>query len=553
MSRIRSGLLRRPPQMSQTSGIDAIMMDVLVALIPAWCIAIFLYGFRVVVLTAVSVTTCVLCEYWYERLMKRPITIRDLSACVTGLMLAMTMPVTAPYWAPILGGAFAIIVVKQFYGGLGRNFLNPALAGRMLLTTFPMLMTNWTDALHRVSVFSTVDVVAAATPMAYLHEGVLPPHRLSQLLLGQQAGSLGEVSAFMLLLGGGYLVLRRVISVRIPLSFLGTVAVLTLLFPQGNDPVRWMLTQMLSGGLIFGAIFMATDYTTSPVTPKGHVLFGVGCGVLTFLLRQFGSYPEGVGWAILTMNGSVWLLDRAGIPRRFGAGAFVPTRHFLARARRSVAQIKFVRPQLKLPHFVNADGSVAGEAHLDQYRAWGKSCGVLAALVALVVLGLSGLSQLTSLDTARAELVEQRELLQQVMPEASYRSETPYRSPYALSITAGYSDDEMIGYCVEVQTHGFGGPITMVVGVDLDGKVTGVAVTDHSETRNMGTQAMEKDYLDQYVGRSGTIRMSGSNCVDAVAGATATSKAITAGVNRALAIVANLDPDADLPYEDGEV
>ena len=553
MSRIRSGQLRRPPQMSQTSGISAIMLDVLVALIPAWCMAIFLYGFRVVVLTAVSVATCVLCEYWYERLMKRPITIRDLSACVTGLMLAMTMPVTAPYWAPILGGAFAIIVVKQFYGGLGRNFLNPALAGRMLLTTFPMLMTNWTDALHRVSVFSTVDVVAAATPMAYLHEGVLPPHRLSQLLLGQQAGSLGEVSAFMLLLGGGYLVLRRVISVRIPLSFLGTVAVLTLLFPQGNDPVRWMLTQMLSGGLIFGAIFMATDYTTSPVTPKGHVLFGVGCGVLTFLLRQFGSYPEGVGWAILTMNGSVWLVDRAGIPRRFGDRAFVPTRHFLARARRSVSQIKFVRPQLKLPHFVKADGSVAGEAHLDQYRAWGKSCGVLAAVIAVVVLGLNGLSQLTGLDTARAELVEQRELLRQVMPEASYRSETPYRSPYALSITAGYSDDEMIGYCVEVQTHGFGGPITMVVGVDLDGKVTGVAVTDHSETRNMGTKAMEKDYLDQYVGRSGTIRMSGSNCVDAVSGATATSKAITAGVNRALAIVANLDPEDDQPYEDGEV
>ncbi len=196
---------------------------------------------------------------------------------------------------------------------------------------------------------------------------------------------------------------------------------------------------------------------------------------------------------------------------------------------------------------------MAGEAHLDQYRAWGKSCGVLAAVIAVVVLGLNGLSQLTGLDTARAELVEQRELLQQVMPEASYRSETPYSSPYALSITAGYSDDEMIGYCVEVQTHGFGGPITMVVGVDLDGKVTGVAVTDHSETRNMGTQAMEKDYLDQYVGRSGTIRMSGSNSVDAVSGATATSKAITAGVNRALAIVANLDPEADLPYEDGEV
>ena len=160
---------------------------------------------------------------------------------------------------------------------------------------------------------------------------------------------------------------------------------------------------------------------------------------------------------------------------------------------------------------------------------------------------------MTSLDTARAELVQQRELLRQVMPAASYRSETPYSSPYALSITAGYSEDEMIGYCVEVQTNGFGGPITMVVGVDLDGKVTGVAITDHSETPNVGTSAMEGDYLSQYVGRSGTVRHSGANSIDAVAGATATSKAITTGVNRALAIVASLDPDSEVPYEDGEV
>ena len=549
MSRIRSGLLRRPPQLSQTSGIDAIMLDVLVALAPAWAMAIFLYGPRVIALTAVSVATCVLCEYWYERLMKRPVTVRDLSACVTGVMLAMTLPVTAPYWAPVLGGAFAIIVVKQFYGGLGRNFLDPALAGRMLLNTFPMVMSNWSDALYRVPVFGAADAVTAATPMAYLHEGTLPPHRLSQLLLGQQAGSLGEVCSFLLLLGGLYLVLRRVIAVRIPLSFLGTVALLSFLFPRGNDPLRWTLTQLLSGGLIFGAVFMATDYTSSPVTPKGHILFGTGCGVLTFLLRRFGSYPEGVGWAILTMNGCVWLLDRAGMPRRFGAEPFAPTRRRMERARKSLAQIKFVRPQWRLPRFVNADGSVAGENHLDQVRAWCRAWGTLAALVLAVGLALGGVSQLTSLDTARAELVQQRELLRQVMPAASYRSETPY----ALSITAGYSEDEMIGYCVEVQTNGFGGPITMVVGVNLDGEVTGVAITDHSETSNVGTRAMEKDYLSQYVGRSGTVRHSGANSIDAVAGATATSKAITTGVNRALAIVANLDTDSEVPYEDGEV
>ncbi|MBR4098946.1 MAG: RnfABCDGE type electron transport complex subunit D [Clostridium sp.] len=550
MSHIRAGRLRQPPQLAQSGGVAAVMLDVMVALLPPLAMAVFFFGYRALVLTAISVLTCVLAERYTQRLLRRPDTTHDLSACVTGLMLAMCMPATAPYWAPVLGGLFAIVVVKQFYGGLGKNFMNPALAGRMMLTTFPYLMTHWTDALHHVPLLETTDAVAAATPMAYLHEGVLPPHRLSQLLAGQQAGSLGEVSAFMLLLGGGYLVLRKVISLRIPVSFLGTVAVLSLCTAPDVPPVRWMMVQLLSGGLLFGAIFMATDYTTTPITPRGQVLFGVGCGALTVLLRLYGSYPEGVGWAILTMNCCVWLLDRAGMPRRFGVKNFVVSRRGLEKLRQSLARIRFVRPRL---HLVKADGSVPGEAHLDQVRTWGKALAVLAALVLLVGLGLSRLSAFTELDTARAELDAQQELLSQVMPQASIRSEVPYSSPYALSITAGYSREELVGYCVEVQSYGFGGVMTLVVGVDLNGQVTGVAVTDHNETGAIGSQAISEDYLEQYIGRSGTIRHSGTNAVDAVAGATDTCQAITVGVNRALAIVAKLGMEGEVDYVDGEV
>jgi RnfABCDGE-type electron transport complex D subunit len=465
----------------------------------------------------------------------------DLSACVTGLILALSLPSSAAWWVPILGGAFAIVVVKQFYGGLGKNFMNPALAGRMLLATFPRLMTSWTQPL-----LWNVDAVSAATPMSYLHEGNLPPQSLAQLFLGYQGGCMGEVSSFVLLLGGMYLISRRVISARIPAAFLGTVAVLSLLFPKGNGgALVWTATQLLSGGLLLGAFFVATDPTTSPVTPRGQLLYGAGCGALTMLLRYHSSYPEGVGWAILTMNCCVWLLDRAGMPRRFGVAPFSGVKNFLLRIRVSISKIKFVKPELRLPKVKR--GEMPGEAHLDQIRSGFRSLCALAAVLGVVGFMIWRVDRVTDLDTARAETQTQQELLAQAMPQATYRSEVPFRANGALSITAGYSsDNQLVGYCVEVQSQGFGGAITMVVGVDLDGKVTGVAVTDHKET--IGTQAMTEEALSRYVGRSGTIRTSGRNTVDVVSGATATSKALTVGVNRALAIVATLDTEGDTTY-----
>ena len=310
---------RSSPQIAQVSSISSTMLDVIVALLPALGMAVYLFGPRVLALTLVSVAACVGAEYGYRRLMGLSNTVGDLSACVTGLLLAMSLPVTAPYWAPVLGGVFAIVVVKQFYGGLGRNFMNPALAGRALLCTFPGLMTTWVDTFQKTPLFGQVDAVSSPTPMALLHAGKLPDLTLSQMMLGQHGGAMGGVPVFMLLLGGVYLVGRRVISPRIPLSYLGTVALLTLLFPRGDGgALAWMTAQLCGGGLVLGAVFMASDYTTTPVTPVGQTLFGVGCGLLTVLLRYFGPSPDGVGWAILTMNCCVWLIDKVGKPGRYG-------------------------------------------------------------------------------------------------------------------------------------------------------------------------------------------------------------------------------------------
>ncbi len=537
---LNQGSNRLSPQINQPDTTQSMMFMVLVALLPALGMAVFFYGFRVILLTAVSVASCVGFEALYCHLTGQSQTIRDLSACVTGLLLAMSLPATSAYWVPVLGSAFAIIVVKQFYGGLGKNFMNPALAGRMLLATFPMLMTNWSAPLDRLPIFG-VDAVSSPTPMSYLHSGVLPPNSMGQLLLGQQGGSLGEVSAFMLLLGGGYLIVRGVISPRIPVSYLGTVALIALILPRGDEGAwAWMTAQLLSGSLMLGALFMATDPTTSPVTPRGQVMFGVGCGLLTMLLRYHSSYPEGVGWAILTMNCCVWLLDRAGMPRRYGVHNFAVTGHLLRRAHASVSKIKFVIPE----HTKRKKGEMPGEAHLDAIRTTAINWAKLAAVVVVTCVVISWVHSFTDLPTAQAADQAQQALLRQVMPQAAVQSETPYRAAGALSITAGYSEDnQLIGYCVEVQSQGFGGIITMVVGVDLDGKVTGVAVTDHKEDPSVSDKALSPSALSRYVGRSGTLRNDGVNAVDSVAGATATSKALTAGVNRALSIIANLDTE----------
>lgn len=313
------------PHITSGSSIRMTMLDVMIALIPALGVSTYFFGPRVLLMVVISMAACVAFEVLYRLLMKKHQVAGDLSACVTGMLLAMCLPANAPYWIAIVGAFFAIVVVKELYGGLGKNFMNPALAGRVFLFSFPALMNTWVAAGTDFwsSLGMTADAVTSATPMARLHQGVLPSESLQEMFVGAHGGSLGEISAAALLLGGIYLVLRRVITPRIPLCYLGTVAVLTYLFPlNGNDPLDWMLYNLLGGGLMLGAIFMATDYVTSPVTPRGQVIFAIGCGGLTVFLRYFGVYPEGVSFAILIMNAFVWLCDKAGMPRRFGAPRF---------------------------------------------------------------------------------------------------------------------------------------------------------------------------------------------------------------------------------------
>ncbi len=298
-----------------------IMRDVLIALTPALVGSIYFFGFRALLVTLISATACVFFEWLWCRLRKQPSKVYDLSAIVTGVLLAFVCPVTIPYWCIIIGDFFAIIVVKQLFGGIGKNFVNPALAARAFLFSWPVIMSTWVKVgfQNAAGIFSTADAVTAATPLASMHQGQLPQCSLADLFLGNVGGCIGETSALLLLFGFVYLLLRKVIAPRIPLIFMGTVAVLTLLFPQGNDPAVWCAAQLCSGGLMLGAIFMATDYVTSPVTKAGQVIFAIGCGVLTVAIRYFGGYNEGVSYAILVMNCCVVLLDRVGRPQKFGA------------------------------------------------------------------------------------------------------------------------------------------------------------------------------------------------------------------------------------------
>ena len=273
---IRSGVTTR-----------GIMLDVIIALIPAMITSIVVFGWQAALMLAVCVGGCIVSEWGYEKLVGRPITISDFSAVVTGVLLALNLPANLPIWQALLGCIIAIVVVKQLFGGLGFNFANPAITARvMMLIAFSGEMTKWLVPGSKLS--------TAATPLAKLAQG--KETDIVKLLLGQHGGSLGETCAIALLIGFAYLLYRKVISWHIPVAFMGTVVVLTAVL--GQNPIQ----HLLGGGLLLGAIFMATDYVTSPPTAKGKLIFGIGCGLITVVIRVFGNYPEGVSYAILLMN-----------------------------------------------------------------------------------------------------------------------------------------------------------------------------------------------------------------------------------------------------------
>ena len=313
------------PHIRSNETTRSIMLDVIIAMLPALAFAIFNFGLRALTLTAVSVVGCIFWEWLYRKLMKKPQSIGDLSCVVTGMLLAFVCPVHMPYWMIIIGDFFAIVVVKQLFGGIGKNFLNPALAGRaVLLASYAGTMTSWVDpAAGKAAIIgSNADVVTTATPLAIMKTGdfaeLMATYGVDKMFIGQIPGSLGEVSAVALLIGGAYLIWRKVINWQTPVAYIATVAVLTFLFPKQGSGIEWMLYSIFGGGLFLGAFFMATDYATSPVTKKGQLIFGIGCGLFTVLIRYFGSYNEGVCYSIMVMNLLVALIDKYTKPTRFG-------------------------------------------------------------------------------------------------------------------------------------------------------------------------------------------------------------------------------------------
>lgn len=289
-----------------------IMLDVVIALLPALLAGTMIFGMRALLVTLVCVAAAVAAEWVYGMILYHRNTVKDLSSVVTGLLLALTLPATVPYWLAAIGSVFAIVVVKGLCGGLGKNVFNPALGARAFMMLF------WPVHLVRYIAPGSVDGVASATPLHHMVMPALPEESLGQMFMGNIGGTIGEVCTLALLVGGIYLIVKGIISVRIPASYLGTVAVLTLIFSKGDNAVLWMLYSLLGGGVVLGALFMATDYATSPVTPKGQIIYGIGCGVLTVIFRYFGLFPEGVTYAILLMNACAWAIDRYCAPRRFG-------------------------------------------------------------------------------------------------------------------------------------------------------------------------------------------------------------------------------------------
>jgi electron transport complex protein RnfD len=293
-------LVTSNPHITDSINTTKVMTLVILALMPSLIASIVIFGFRALVLAVVCVIACVIFEWGFEKILKKPSTIGDLSAVVTGVLIAMNVPVTLPYWIAVIGCFVAIVIVKQLFGGLGQNFANPAITARIILfVSFATQMTSWADPTQS-KVFSAADAVTSATPLGIMSEsGVAAAESQFSnmtMFLGNTGGSMGEVCALALLIGGLFLIVMKIISPATPIAFLGTMVVISLL--AGADPI-W---QICAGGAMLGAFFMATDYATTPTTTMGKVIFGIGCGLITMIIRLYGSYPEGVSFSILIMN-----------------------------------------------------------------------------------------------------------------------------------------------------------------------------------------------------------------------------------------------------------
>ena len=498
---------------------DKIMFAVLLALAPAACVGVWNFGLRALLLIVISMAVCPLTEYLYEKGMKKPVTIADGSALVTGLLLAMNMPVQAPLWMPVIGGVFAILVVKQLFGGLGQNFMNPALGARcFLLISFAGKMTTF-----------TYDGVTTATPLAILKSGGTVD--VLDMFIGRIAGTIGETSAICLLIGGLYLIIRKVISPIIPLVYIGTFSVFIFLYSlasgMGFEPL-YLAAHLCGGGLMLGAFFMATDYVTSPITKKGKVVFGIILGLLTFLFRIYGGSAEGVSYAIIISNLLVPLIERFTQPKSFGKGAELQKEE---------------------------GGSAADSKKMD------KKSIVIATVAILVITLVAGgvlayVQQITKKPIEQAEQQAKEDAYREVFTDAdafrtvdgfdsetasTWLSDKGYKADIDDAVTACDKDGNALGYVFVITSHeAYGGDLQLALGVAEDGTTNGISFLSLSETAGLGMQADTDEFKSQFAGKNvAQFKYTKSGAasdeeIDALSGATITTNAVTNAVNAGL-------------------
>ncbi len=536
------------PHVRSKATTSDIMFDVILALVPATAFGIYQFGFSAGVLVAVCILTAVLSEMIYQKAMHKKVTVGDYSAVVTGLLLALNLPPTLPWWMAMLGTIFAIIVVKQLFGGLGQNFMNPALAGRcFLVLSFGSYMTNF-----------ILDGVTQATPLANLRNGL--PIDIKDMFLGYTAGTIGETSALALLIGAGYLLVKRVISPKIPLIYIGTLAICVAIYAATKDynVVDYTLAHLCGGGLMLGAWFMATDYVTSPITSSGKIIFGVILGLLTFVLRIFGGTPEGVSYAIIISNLLVPLIEKVTAPKSFGYGA--ETTKEEKKAKKADAKAAKKAEDDKSAQIMEEDDSESKKPSKFDAKGFVNAIVVLFAITLVMGAALGVVNNVTKEPIAKTK---------QEAKEAAYKNVFPTAAKVATSDTVDYasindvvhqlgypsvdidelavaldSSGALAGYVVTVTTsEGYGGDIQVIIGISVDGTVQGVDFLTINETVGFGLNAKEPEFKDQFVGKKvlafeyTKTGATGESQVDAISGATITTSAVVDAINAAVMIV----------------
>ncbi len=507
------------PHVRDSKTTSNLMTDVIIALLPASIFGVYNFGIKAFVLILTCVASCVFFEWAMRRAMKRPATLGDFSAVLTGLLLALNLSSEVPVWMAILGSAFAIVVVKQLFGGLGQNFMNPALGARcFLLISFAGKMTTF-----------TYDGITTATPLAILKSGSGSVN-VFDLALGTTAGTIGETSAVCLLVGGAYLIIRRVISPKIPLFYIGVFALCMWIYAintnVSNVPL-YVAAEVCGGGLLLGAFFMATDYVTSPITPNGKIVFGVILGILTFLFRTYGNSAEGVSYAIIFTNLLVPLIERVTQPKSFGKGA------------------------------ENQPLTTDEDAGKMDKKSIAVATVAILAITAVAGAALSYVQQITAEPIARAQAQAKADAYNEVFESATEFAEleigedvTVFGFTGTIDEAAAAYDDagNLLGYVITVTSkEAYDGSLQLVLGITTDGLINGISFLDLNETAGLGMEADSDSFKAQFAGKTVeefTYTKSGATAedeIDALSGATITTNAVTNAVNAAITYANTLE------------